>query len=270
MTNTTILRGSCPPPFFDMAQFGYEGCMYSRSGQLSTHTDSIDIDGRFCAPIPLKPGLHCCLPCPASDYLYPEKFKGWYRAAEALNLVGLACMAFLVITFICLPAEKTRRHYLSYGLIAGAMSLALGFVVPFASRPEQCFEITPNDMFTDMTCAFSGAFLIAGGMTIAVWSKYHGKFGLASYTNSLQVFIRALSMHLQIVWDYMPAKTFFYSAQIMGWSVAAAFFTTTITVTGVSFRFGEICHVNSKDSMKDFWGPLLAISGGATLIQLAT
>ena len=77
-------------------------------------------------------------------------------------------------------------------------------------------------------------------------------------------------MHLQICWDYMPAKTFFYAAQILGWSVAAAFFTATITVTGVSFRFGEICHVNSKDSMKDFWIPLLVISGGATVIQLAT
>jgi hypothetical protein len=77
-------------------------------------------------------------------------------------------------------------------------------------------------------------------------------------------------MHLQICWDYMPAKTFFYSAQILGWSVAAAFFTATITATGVSFRFGDVCHVNSKDSMKDFWGPLLAISGGATVVQLAT
>jgi hypothetical protein len=77
-------------------------------------------------------------------------------------------------------------------------------------------------------------------------------------------------MHLQICWDYMPGKTFFYLAQVLGWSVAAAFFTTTITVTGVSFRFGEICHVNSDSSMKDFWGPLLAISGAATVVQLST
>lgn len=77
-------------------------------------------------------------------------------------------------------------------------------------------------------------------------------------------------MHLQIVWDYLPAKTFFYLAQILGWSVVAAFFTATITVTGVSFRFGDVCHVNSKHSMKDFWGPLLAISGAATIIQLLT
>ena len=174
MANTTLdLRGSCPPPFFDLAQFGFDGCMYSIGNQLTDDADFVVTEGRFCAPIPLEPGLSCCLPCPASDYLYPEKFKGWYRAAEALNLVGLACMVFLLLTFVCLPAEKTRRHYLSYGLIVGAMFLSLAFVIPFASRPEQCFdEITPNDMFTNLTCAFSGAFLIAGGMSMAVWSKW--------------------------------------------------------------------------------------------------
>jgi hypothetical protein len=77
-------------------------------------------------------------------------------------------------------------------------------------------------------------------------------------------------MHLQICWDVMPGKRFFYWAQGLGWTVAAAFFTSTITVTGVSFRFGDVCHVNSSDSMKDFWGPLLAIAGAATVVQLTT
>jgi hypothetical protein len=108
-------------------------------------------------------------------------------------------------------------------------------------------------MFSDLTCAFSGAFLISGGLSIAVW-----------------IFIRALSMHLQICWDVLPGTRFFYWAQGLGWGFVATFFTTTITITGVSFRFGEVCHVNSAESMKDFWGPLLAIAGAATLVQLMT
>jgi hypothetical protein len=84
------------------------------------------------------------------------------------------------------------------------------------------------------------------------------------------VFIRALSMHLQICWDVTPGKKFFYWAQGLGWSVAATFFTITITITGVSFRFGDVCHVNPAHSMSDFWGPLLAIAGAAMLIQVAT
>jgi hypothetical protein len=130
----------------------------------------------------------------------------------------------------------------------------LAFVVPFGAKPEQCYdEITPNDMYSSITCAFSGAFLISGGLSIAMW-----------------IFIRALSMHLQICWDVTPGTRFFYWAQGLGWGITAALFTATITVTGVSFRFGDVCHVNSEHSMKDFWGPLLAIAGAATLVQLAT
>ncbi|KAF1975352.1 hypothetical protein BU23DRAFT_83022 [Bimuria novae-zelandiae CBS 107.79] len=242
MANLTLsspLRGRCPAPFFDQSNFGLEG----------------SVEGRFCAPIPqLGEGLACCLPCPATDYLYPKDFKSWYRAAEALNLAGLVCMVFLIISFVILPAEQTRRHYLSYCLIIAAIFLELGFVIPFGARPEQCYdEITPSDMYSNLTCAFSGAFLIAGGMSIAVW-----------------IFIRALSMHLQICWDVMPGKRFFYWSQGLGWTVAAAFFTATITATGVSFRFGDVCHVNAAHSLEDFWGPLLAISGAATLVQLGT
>jgi hypothetical protein len=134
------------------------------------------------------------------------------------------------------------------------MLMELGFIIPFGAKPEQCYdEITPNDMFSSLTCAFSGAFLISGGLSVAVW-----------------IFIRALSMHLQICWDVLPGKQFFYWAQGLGWGVAATFFTITITITGVSFRFGDVCHVNSAHSMKDFWGPLLAIAGAATIVQLAT
>lgn len=108
-------------------------------------------------------------------------------------------------------------------------------------------------MYSSLTCAFSGAFIVAGGMSFAVW-----------------IFIRALSMHLQICWDAMPGKRFFYWAQGLGWTVAAGFFTATITVTGVSFRFGDVCHINASHSLANFWGPMLAIAGAATLVQLAT
>lgn len=232
------LRGLCPPPFYDESKFGYGGF----------------VDGRFCAPVQIQKDLVCCLPCPLTDYLYPKDFNTWYRVAEALNVAGLICLVFLLISFIVLPAEKTRRHYLSYCLIIAAIFMALGFVIPFGAQPEQCFdEITPHDMYSSLTCAFSGAFLISGGLSMAVW-----------------IFIRALSMHLQICWDVTPGKKFFYWAQGLGWSVAATFFTITITITGVSFRFGDVCHVNAEHSMKDFWGPLLAIAGAAMVIQIGT
>ena len=51
----------------------------------------------------------------------------------------------------------------------------MGFIIPLGAAPPQCYNaITPNDMFTNMTCAFSGAFLLAGGWAAIVWSKSGG------------------------------------------------------------------------------------------------
>jgi hypothetical protein len=49
----------------------------------------------------------------------------------------------------------------------------MGFIIPLGASPPQCHNlITPNDMFTNLTCAFSGAFLLAGGWAAIVWSKF--------------------------------------------------------------------------------------------------
>lgn len=236
---TSLSNITCPPPFLNEAAFGNDGF----------------VDGRFCAGVSdITPDLRCCLPCPATDWIYSDTFTVSYRIAEGINLLGFAVCLFLMISWAVLPPKQTRRHYLSVCLVIGAMSLALGFVIPFAAKPDQCYdEITPNDMYTSLACAWSGAFIIAGGLSIAVW-----------------IFIRALSMHLQICWDVTPGKKFFYSAQGLGWGVIAGLFTTTITLTGVSFRFGDACHVNSEHSMADFWGPLLGIAGMSAVVQLAT
>lgn len=229
----------CPPPFVNEANFGNDGY----------------VDGRFCAGVDaIDPSLRCCLPCPSTEWIYSDTFTTSYRVAEGINLIGFAACLFLMVSWAILPPKQTRRHYLSVGLVIGAMSLALGFIIPFAAQPEQCFdEITPNDMYSSLECAWSGAFIIAGGLSIAVW-----------------IFIRALSMHLQICWDVTPGQKFFYVSQGLGWAVIAGLFTTTITLTGVSFRFGDACHVNSEHSMADFWGPLLGIAGLSAVVQLAT
>ena len=77
-------------------------------------------------------------------------------------------------------------------------------------------------------------------------------------------------MHLQICWDIVPGKLFFYLSQIFGWGIVATLFVVTMVLTGVSFRFGNACHVNAEHSLADFWGPLLGIAAGAGLIQVMT
>ncbi|KAL1383599.1 hypothetical protein HDK64DRAFT_37633 [Phyllosticta capitalensis] len=231
--------GSCPPPFLNIAQFGDGG--YTQ--------------GRLCANVSdVYTDLECCLPCPITDWIFSESFESGYKVTEALNLVGLIACMFLLVSWIFLPVAKTRRHYLSVCLVLGCVALALGFAIPLGSQPEQCFdEITPNDMHSSVSCAFSGALIVAGGLSAAMW-----------------ILIRALSMHVQICWDATPGRKFFYASQFFGWGIPAILFAVTMAFTGVSFRFGTACHVSLENSMADFWGPLLGLAGAAALVQLGT
>lgn len=186
--------------------------------------------------------------------MYPDTFDTATHASEWLNVIGLVLMAFMLLTYLVLPAQQTRSHYLSICLIISVMFIALGFTIPLGANPDQCYnEITPNDMYTSTECAWSGAFIIAGGLCAAMW-----------------IFIRALSMNLQICWDIVPGRKFFYISQAAGWGVPAAFFTAVMALTGVSFRFGSACHVNHQYAMADFWGPLLGMAGAAGILQLFT
>jgi hypothetical protein len=171
-----------------------------------------------------------------------------------LNVVGLVLLVFMLLSYSVLPAQKTRSHYLSVCLVVSVIFISLGFTIPLAAEPEQCYnEITPNDMYSSNTCAWSGAFIVAGGLSATMW-----------------IFIRALSMNLQICFDIVPGRKFFYFSQALGWGIPAALFTATMAATGVSFRFGSSCHVNHQQSMADFWGPLLGLAGLAGILQLVT
>jgi hypothetical protein len=108
-------------------------------------------------------------------------------------------------------------------------------------------------MYSSVECAFSGAFVLAGGLSVVVW-----------------ILIRALSMNLQICWDIVPGTRFFYTSQALGWGVSAALFALTMSLTGVSFRMGDTCHINHQHAMEVFWGPLLFMAGAAGLLQLGT
>ncbi|KAK7928790.1 hypothetical protein PG985_005788 [Apiospora marii] len=43
-----------------------------------------------------------------------------------------------------------------------------------------------------------------------------------------------------------------------------------LTVSGVSFRFGQTCHVNHRNSLAAFWVPLLVFAGLTVIMQFAT
>lgn len=240
MANITVARGLCSAPFLQLSNFP------STVGYL---------DGRFCAPVPSAEGtVDCCLPCPITDWVYSDDFNTIPKAANWLNVAGMVCSMSLLLSFIVLPVQKTNRHYLTIGLVVAICFMQLGFIIPLGAKPEQCNDaITPNDMYSDMSCAFSGAFLLFGGFAAILWG-----------------FLRSLSIHLQICWQVVTGRKFFWSSLIAGWGLPGLFLAITLPLTGTSYRFGDTCHINHTKALQDYWGPLLAFAAVSTILQFAT
>jgi hypothetical protein len=130
----------------------------------------------------------------------------------------------------------------------------LGFVIPLAAKPEQCFDaITPNSMQESKVCAASGTFLILGGWGGVMW-----------------VFMRSLSLHLQICWQVVVGRSFMWFSQGLGWGIPIIGIVMALVFSGVSFRLGTTCHINHENSLADLWIPLLIFAGLTLLIQFTT
>ncbi|KAI2618368.1 hypothetical protein GGR54DRAFT_631008 [Hypoxylon sp. NC1633] len=238
MANSTIdaLRGGCPAPFFN---------------ELSFPTDGGHVEGRLCSPLGR---LSCCIPCPMTDWTYPDNFGAATAAANWISVVGMACCVFLLLSWLVLPVDKTHRHYLSISLTCATVLFSLGFIVPLAAKPNQCFnEITPHGMDTSSVCAVSGSLLLIGGWAGVMW-----------------VFLRALSLHLQICWQLVVGRSYMWFSQVVGWGIPIIGLVLLLVFSGVSFRFGATCHINHENSLADFWIPLLVFAGLTVIIQFAT
>ena len=108
-------------------------------------------------------------------------------------------------------------------------------------------------MKTGTMCGASGFFLIMGGWAGVMW-----------------VFLRALSLHLQICWQLVVGRNFMWFSQAVGWGIPAIGVVVAFILSGVSFRFGPTCHINHKNSLADLWIPLLVFAGLTIIIQFAT
>lgn len=198
-------------------------------------------------------GSSCCIPCPVFDWVYGDNFKGHTDGAAWVHVTGFILSIILMISYIVLPVEVSRRAYLNIILLVGLMLLELGFLIPLARQPQQCFDpITPHGQSSSLTCAFSGAFAAFGGIFLVTW-----------------VLIRALFMHLQICWAWMPGKISYWIANAAAMTITVALTAATLAHAGVSYRFGGYCHVN-VGSIGTYWGWLLAFGALACLLQAAT
>ncbi|KAJ5099327.1 hypothetical protein N7532_006328 [Penicillium argentinense] len=230
------LNGHCPSPFLQESLFPTTGGF---------------TDGRYCETLT---NVSCCLPCPLADWRYADNTSKRVDVASWISVAILPLCIFLLVSYAALPVKWTNRHYLSICFTLGICCMEIAFIIPLGARPEQCYNaITPNDMYTDLSCAFSGAFLLFGGWLVVIWS-----------------FIRTLAFHLQVCWEKVLGPKFMWGAFLCGFGIPIIGITVMMIITGVSFRFGEICHINIDHGAQDYWYPIIAFAAAALILQLTT
>ncbi|OQD66107.1 hypothetical protein PENPOL_c005G09398 [Penicillium polonicum] len=223
------LTGDCPAPFLQETLFPTVGGF---------------IDGRYCKDVNYGNSTYsCCLPCPLAEWRYDTDLAEKISVTSWISVAILPLCIFLLISYAVLPVKWTHRHYLS-----------LAFIIPLGAKPDQCHNaITPNDMRSNLSCAFSGSLLLFGGWVVVIWS-----------------FIRTLAFHLQVCWERVLGPKFMWTAFVCGLGIPAIGLTIMLILTGVSFRFGEICHINVTNGLYDYWIPIMIFATASLFLQIST
>ena len=83
-------------------------------------------------------------------------------------------------------------------------------------------------------------------------------------------FIRTVAFHLQVCWELVLGPKFMWLAFLTGFGIPAVGLTVMLILTGVSFRFGRMCHINTEHGSQDYWYPLIAFTAAALVLQFFT
>ncbi|CAI7595379.1 unnamed protein product [Penicillium palitans] len=234
------LTGHCPAPFLQETLFPTVGGF---------------IDGRYCKNVSYGNSTYsCCLPCPLAEWRYDTDLGDKISVTSWISVAILPLCIFLLISYAVLPVKWTHRHYLSVCFTLGICCMELAFIIPLGAKPDQCHNaITPNDMRSNLSCAFSGSLLLFGGWLVVIWS-----------------FIRTMAFHLQVCWERVLGPKFMWGAFVCGFGIPAIGLTIMLILTGVSFRFGDICHINVTNGLYDYWIPVMIFAVAALFLQLST
>ncbi|KAH7078015.1 hypothetical protein BKA63DRAFT_277005 [Paraphoma chrysanthemicola] len=213
--------------------------------------------GRYCGLGTFEVGskeASCCFPCPIQDWVYAPEWQNHLRIPIYLSILSVLLCSFLLLSFLVLRPAQSHRHYLSTCLLISVLLISLSFTIPVSTQPSYCYDaITPADMRTSMSCAWTGSLVTLGGLGCVVW-----------------VFLRSLWLFVRIVYDIAPGRKIMFGSIAAGILLPFAFLVAVLTSTGFSYRAGQTCLPNHENAITTFWIWLIIFAILGFILHAAT
>ncbi|KAJ5653567.1 hypothetical protein N7490_000570 [Penicillium lividum] len=244
------------------------------------------IAGRYCEDVSLgNDTISCCLPCPLANWRYADNIAQRVQVASWISVAILPLCVFILISYAVLAPKWTNRHYLSIcftlGICCMEASLMAGYCgtmlteyrlpLSFPSAQNLTNATTISHLMTctlifpvpfQARCYSLGAGWWLSGVCIP---KFQTKAPL-----TLTGFIRTIAFHLQVCWEVVLGPKFMWGAFLCGFGIPAIGLAIMLKLTGVSYRFGDICHINIENGQKDYWIPIMTFAAASLVLQVST
>ncbi|KAJ3152159.1 hypothetical protein HDU89_001378 [Geranomyces variabilis] len=195
------------------------------------------------------PTLKCCLPCPATDHLYPPSAStAFVPGMTGVRIFSSLCAAFVFISYAILPGKRSYpRIFILYisALLPIWQMLGASWLYGDQGRNVFCAAdgVTSASWDSNAACAIQGVGIIWASTATGCWCV-----------------ATILNLHMQIVWssDFMARHRWLLHLASWGIPTIIAGFATDLEA--VEYDSRGICTVNGQYEAYLVFVPLGIIS----------
>ncbi|KND04119.1 uncharacterized protein SPPG_01558 [Spizellomyces punctatus DAOM BR117] len=205
------------------------------------------------------PTLRCCLPCPATDYLYPPNVIIDNQRTMGILRIISGTAAFLVsVSYLVLPGKREHpRVFVLYISFLLAIWHWIGMSYFFGDKGHNVFcakdGVTRATLDNNAFCAIQGLTMIWASIALTCW-------GL----------VVVLNLHLQLVWSNAVLERLKWAPHLFSWAIPTIVAACAIISPAVQYGGGGLCFVQTYKGRWIFFVPTGILCTSIFLIHTAT
>ncbi|KAI9105219.1 hypothetical protein DFS34DRAFT_231 [Phlyctochytrium arcticum] len=202
--------------------------------------------------------LQCCLPCPASNFLYPpNQASHTLLASSVIRLISGLCSLAICLSYLVLPGKRSHpKVFFLYitGILALWYFTSMSFFLSGQGKAAFCAGdgVSQATSATSATCGAQGAVLLWLTIALACWTL-----------------IFTLNLHLEIVWANSILGNYHWALHLLCWIPPTIVSSLALAYGKIDYTSGTTCWV-SWTAHTYILEPLIAITAVILFLHALT